>query len=65
MKTLTKIMIKSFLIYGLIYAGIMVGFDYFREKEFDIWKFLLDFLIFGFFMSLGARYNHKKQGNIK
>ena len=65
MKTLTKIMIKSFLTSGLIYAGIIVVFDYLREREFDIWKFLLDFFVFGFFMSLVAHHNHKKQVKTK
>lgn len=63
MKDLTKLMIKSFVIFGLAYAVLLTAFDFLREKEFDVWKFLLDFLIFGFFMSLAVRYKHKKHGN--
>jgi len=61
MKPLAKSMLKSFVVSGLAYAVILSLFNYFRHKEFDIWKFILDFLIFGFFMSLAARYNHKKK----
>ena len=61
MKTLTKITIKAFLISGLIYAGLMVGFDYYKGKEFEIFIFLFRFFIFGFFMSLATRYKHKRQ----
>jgi len=30
MKTLTKIMIKAFLIGGLVYPGLMEGYQYIR-----------------------------------
>ena len=61
MKTLPKIMIKSFLIYGLAFAGAIAGIDFLMKKETDIWKWVIDFFIFGFFMSLGARYHYKKR----
>ena len=61
MDTLTKITIRAFLISGLIYAGLMAGFDYYNGKEFEILIFLFRFSIFGFFMSLAARYKHKRQ----
>jgi hypothetical protein len=61
MKTLTKTIIRAFLISGLIYAGLMAGFDYSKGKEFEILIFLFRFSIFGFFMSLAARYKHKRQ----
>ena len=63
MNTQTKTIIKSGLFSGIIYAGLIAGFDFLRAKEFDIYKFLLDFLIFGFFMSLAVWYNHKKKKN--
>jgi len=61
MKTHTKIMIKAFLIAGLVYAGAMEGYHYFRGHDFEIWRFLLDFFLFGFIMSLIARYHHLRQ----
>jgi hypothetical protein len=39
----------------------MAGFDYSKGKEFEILIFLFRFSIFGFFMSLAARYKHKRQ----
>ncbi len=61
MKTLTKIMIKVFLIAGLVYAGVMEGYHYFRGQDLDIWRFVLDFFLFGLMMSLMARYKHLRQ----
>jgi hypothetical protein len=61
MRVENKVFIKSFLISGLVYAGLMAGFDYSEGQEFRIWRFLLSFLFFGIFMGLVSRYNHKKQ----
>jgi hypothetical protein len=61
MKTENKIFIKSFLISGLVYAGLMAGFDYSDGDSFRIFKFLFHFFFFGLFMGLLARYSHKKQ----
>jgi preprotein translocase subunit SecG len=56
-----KVFIKSFLLSGLVYAGLMAGFDYSEGQEFSIWRFILGFLFFGIFMGLVSRYKHKKQ----
>ncbi|HLF53197.1 hypothetical protein [Flavobacterium sp.] len=61
MKTENKIFIKSFLISGLVYAGLMAGFDYSDGQSFRIFKFLLHFFFFGLSMGLLSRYNYKKQ----
>jgi phosphate starvation-inducible membrane PsiE len=61
MKAENKLFIKSFLISGLVYAGLMAGFDYSQEQDFKILKLLFHFLFFGSFMGLLAKYNHQKQ----
>jgi hypothetical protein len=61
MNKLTKIVIKTFFISGLIYAGLMAGYDYSQENEFKVLRFILHFIFFGGFMSLIARFNNKKQ----
>jgi len=65
MDTLTKITIKAFLISGLIYAGLMAGFDYYNGKEFEILIFLFRFSIFGLFMSLAARYKYNRRNKLQ
>lgn len=60
MKTENKIFLKSFLLSGLIYAGLMAGFEYSQGESFSIYKFLWHFFFFGFFMGLLSRYNYKK-----
>lgn len=61
MKTENKIFVKSFLISGLIYAGLMAGFDFSNDSPFRIFKFLFHFFFFGLFMGLLTRNTHKKQ----
>ena len=61
MKTENKIFIKVALIAGLIYAGIMAGFDYATGENFSLLKSLFHFTFFGLIMGLLARYNNKKQ----
>lgn len=61
MKAENKIFIKSFLLSGVVYAGLMAGYNYVDGQEFNIWKFLFHFLVFGLFMGLISRYSHKRQ----
>ena len=61
MKAENKVFIKTFLLSGIIYAGLMAGFDYSDGQEFKIWKFLFYFLSFGLFMGLVSRYSYGKQ----
>ncbi|HBO28296.1 MAG TPA: hypothetical protein DIV44_15600 [Leeuwenhoekiella sp.] len=46
-----KSRLKSLLIGGCVgggvYAAIMAAFDYYDEQEFSLWKFVINFLIFG------------------
>ena len=57
----TKTIIKSGLLSGIIYAGLMAGFDYSDGQDFRIWRFIFNLLFFGIFMGLINRYNLKKQ----
>jgi len=65
MDRITKITIRAFLISGLIYAGLMAGFDYYKGKEFEIFIFLFRFFIFGFFMSLATRYRYNRRNKLQ
>jgi len=61
MTTQTKAIIKSGLISGIVYAGLMAGFDYSDGQDFRIWKFIFHASFFGIFMGFMTRYNLKKQ----
>ena len=62
MKTITKKIIVGFFVSGLVYACAMAAYYYFYKGEgFDVWRFLLNFSIFGFFMSLTTLYKYNKQ----
>ena len=63
MKTQSKsiIIIIGGFFGGIVYAGIMAGFDYFNEQDFQGWKFLWSFFFFGTFMGFLTRYNLKKK----
>ena len=63
MNTQIKTIIKSGLISGIIYAGLMAGFDYSDGQDFRMWRFIFNALIFGIFMGLMTRYNLKKQAD--
>ncbi|MCI2230532.1 hypothetical protein MC378_15255 [Polaribacter sp. MSW13] len=60
MNTRTKAIIKSGLFSGIVYAGLMAGFDYSDGQDFKIWKFIFHASFFGIFMALMTRYNLKK-----
>ncbi|GGW74512.1 hypothetical protein DFQ11_1126 [Winogradskyella epiphytica] len=63
MNTQTKAIIKSGLFSGIVYAGLMAGFDYSDGQDFRIWRFILNALFFGIFMGFMTRYNLKKQAD--
>jgi ABC-type Mn2+/Zn2+ transport system permease subunit len=65
MKPLTKLMTLTFLLSGLVYAGVLAGFDYSEGNEFKLWKFVFNACFFGLFMALMARYNYKKKNKEK
>ncbi len=60
MNTQTKAILKSGLFSGIVYAGLMVGFDYSEGQDFRIWRFTLNALFFGTFMGFVTRYSLKK-----
>jgi hypothetical protein len=60
MKIETKSIISG-LFAGLIFAGLMAGFDYSDGQYFKIWRFILRFWSFGIFMGLMNYYFLKKQ----
>ena len=61
MNTQIKTIIKSGLISGIVYAGLMAGFDYSDGQDFRIWRFIFNALFFGIFMGFMTQYNLKKQ----
>ena len=61
MTTQTKARIKSGLFSGIVYAGLMAGFDYSDGQDFRIWKFIFHASFFGIFMGFMTRYNLRKQ----
>ena len=63
MNTQAKSIIKSGLFSGIVYAGLMAGFDYSDGQDFKIWKFIFHASFFGIFMALRTRYNLKKQAD--
>ena len=65
MNTITKKLIKSSLIAGIAFAGVMVGLDYYHGHDFSIWKFIFNFLWFGLFIGLLNGYNPKKNRKSK
>ena len=65
MNPITKTMIKTFLFSGLIYAGIMAGYDYSEGNGFRLWRFIFLASFFGLFMALMSRYRYKKNDSSK
>jgi len=65
MKTQIKTVLISGLISGIVYAGLMAGFDYFNGHDFKIWKLIFNVLFFGIFMGLFSYYNMKKRSKKK
>ena len=65
MNPITKTMIKTFLFSGLIYAGIMAGYDYSEGNGFRLWRFIFLATFFGLFMALLSRYKYKKNDSPK
>jgi hypothetical protein len=55
-----KPFIYSGLIAGLVFALIMLGFDYYNDEPFSLFKFLMHFVFFGIFNSYLAYRKHKK-----
>ena len=60
MDTQTKTILKSGLLSGIVYAGLMAGFDYSDGQDFKIWRFIFHLLFFGIFMGLMNLYILKK-----
>ncbi|ESU22806.1 hypothetical protein FLJC2902T_32450 [Flavobacterium limnosediminis JC2902] len=65
MEPITKRMIKTFFISGLIYAGLMAGDDYIGGNGFRLWRFILHASVFGLLMAFLFRYNFKKNESSK
>ena len=65
MKTQIKTVLISGLISGIVYAGLMAGFDYFNGQDFKIWKLIFNVLFFGILMGLFSYYNMKKRSKKK
>ena len=61
MKPENQLFLKSFLLTGLIGAGLMAGDDYASGEALSVWKFLFRFLFIGLVIGLLSRYTFKKQ----
>ncbi|OBX21455.1 MULTISPECIES: hypothetical protein [Bizionia] len=56
-----KTYIKLGVISGIMFALVMVAFDYFMEREFSILKFALHFVLFGCFNAYMAYRKVQKE----
>jgi len=65
MKAQTKSIIIGGLFSGIVYALLMAGFDLTDRENFNLWKFIFNFLFFGISMALMTRYSIKKSENQK
>ncbi len=61
MKTQIKAIIRTGLISGIVYAGIMAAFDYYDGQDFRIWTFVFNTIFFGTLMGLMKRNNLKNK----
>ena len=61
MNTQVKGAIKSGIISGVIYAGLMALIPYSDGQGFRIWRFIFSALFFGTLMGLLTLYHLKKQ----
>ncbi|WP_418604457.1 hypothetical protein [Hwangdonia sp.] len=48
------------LVTGLIYAGFIAIVEYYKDKEFNLQKFIVGFILFGIGMIIVVRIKHKK-----
>jgi hypothetical protein len=66
MKPITKLYLKAFLLTGIPYGLIMLGFDLLDGDGFKLWKFLFMTFFFGITMSIILvsfhKYRLKKNG---
>jgi hypothetical protein len=60
MKKISKRTLGIWFFAGIWYALGMAGYDYLDGDEFNIWKFLINFIGFGLIMSLLIRFPDKK-----
>lgn len=65
MKEENKILLKTFVSAGLIFALTMALYGYFAKDQFLVWKFIFHFLAFGITMGLVARINHRKKMKVE
>ncbi|MGM0408190.1 MAG: hypothetical protein ACQERU_09400 [Bacteroidota bacterium] len=69
MKTVTKICLKSFFLYGTIFGLLMTLWEYIDEEKINIWKQIFQGVLFGGLMSWTTITSHKrairKQGTQK
>ena len=61
----TKSIIIGGLSAGIVYAILMVGFDRYDSIEFRIWRFILNAIFFGTFMSLVFYFDIKRKSKKK
>ncbi len=60
MKKISKKTLGTWFFAGFMFALVMAGFDYLDGDEFNIWKFIFNFLGYGLIMSLLIGFAVKK-----
>jgi len=61
MKEKNKVLLKTFLLSGLVFASTMAVYGYLINDNHIISKFIFHFLLFGIGMGLVARKNYRKK----
>ncbi|MCY1636499.1 hypothetical protein [Marinifilum sp. D737] len=60
MKVTTKLYLKSFFIYGIIFGLIMTLWEYIDEEKINLWRQVFQGVFFGGFMSWATVTAHKR-----
>ncbi|MFO7851067.1 MAG: hypothetical protein R6U04_07075 [Bacteroidales bacterium] len=60
MTTVTRLYLKSFFVYGIIFALLMTLWEYIDEEKINIWKQIFQGAIFGGLMSWTTIRSHKQ-----
>lgn len=63
MKPIYKVMLKTFVAGGTVFAAGQATWDFMfmDDDNFNQWKFMTNFVIFGLFMIIMVKYNYKSK----
>ena len=65
MKVENKILVISLIVSSLVFLAIMIGFDFFEGKGFDIKKYAIQAVLFGLLMGYFNRWSYKNKNKKK